>query len=89
MAYNYIAGIDEDNSFPPAVRQAIADSSELQDKYAHLVDDVLVVGDEPVSIPGVPAAQDTVGWLRAVFIANGDTVPVGTPPYTLVIEADA
>lgn len=88
MAYNYIAGIDESNQFPPVVRQAIADSDEMQAQYAHLVDDVLVVGDTPVSIPGVPADLDTVGWMRGVFIANGGTVPVGTPPYTLVIEAD-
>jgi hypothetical protein len=89
MPYNYIAGIDEDNSFPPTVRQAIADATEMQDKYAHLADGVLVVGTTPVSIPGVPAAINTVGWLRAVFIPHGGTVPVGTPAYTLVIEADA
>lgn len=35
------------------------------------------------------AGLDTVGWARAVFIENGGTVPVGTPEYTIVIEAGA
>ncbi|UUG69596.1 hypothetical protein SEA_FRANSOYER_31 [Microbacterium phage Fransoyer] len=41
----------------------------------------------------VPAADvaglNDVGWARAVFIPNGGTAPVGTPAYTLVIEAGA
>lgn len=35
------------------------------------------------------AGLNTVGWGRAVFIANGGTVPGGTPAYTIVIEAGA
>lgn len=35
------------------------------------------------------AGLNVVGLGRAVFIANGGTVPVGTPPYTIVIEASA
>lgn len=32
------------------------------------------------------AGLNTVGWGRSIFIANGGTVPGGTPPYTIVIE---
>ncbi|MFT4156633.1 MAG: hypothetical protein QM630_01690 [Microbacterium sp.] len=35
------------------------------------------------------ASLDTVGVGGAVFIANGGTVPAGTPAYTIVIEAAA
>lgn len=39
----------------------------------------------------VPAAAvaglNTIGWGRVVFIAKGGTIPGGTLPYTLVIEA--
>lgn len=35
------------------------------------------------------AGLDDVGWGRAVFIANGGTIPAGTPAYTIVIEAAA
>lgn len=35
------------------------------------------------------AGLNTLGWGRAIFIPNGGTVPGGTPPYTLVIEAAA
>lgn len=38
---------------------------------------------------GDVAGLNTVGWGRAVFIANGGTVPGGTPAYTIVIEAGA
>lgn len=89
MAYDRIAGIDgETNQFPPLVRQATADSDEIQSRYAQMVDGELVVDGVPVGIPGEPAALNTVGWCQAVFIENGGTVPVDTPPYTLVIEAD-
>lgn len=33
-----------------------------------------------------PAGLDTVGWGRAVYIASGGTVPIGTPEYTQVFE---
>lgn len=33
------------------------------------------------------AGLNTVGWARAVWIASGGTAPVGTPAYTIVIEA--
>lgn len=89
MPYDTIPGIDEVNQFPPVVRQAIVDSAEMKANYAHLESGVLVVGSTPVSIPGDPAGLNAVGWCRAVFIANGGTVPVGTPAYTLVIEAAA
>lgn len=89
MAYLYIAGIDETNQFPPAVRTAMTEGTEMTARYARLDAGVLKVGDTEVSIPGDPAGLDTVGWGRMVFIANGGTVPVGTPAYTLVIEADA
>jgi len=90
MAYNYIAGIDDGNQFPPVVRQAMADSVEFQDRYAQLNEsDQLVVGTTLVNIPGSPAGLNTAGWCRAVFIPNGGTIPSGTPAYTLVIEADA
>jgi hypothetical protein len=89
MAYNTIPGIDEGNKFPASVRQGIADSDELVSKYARLQDGNLTVGTTVISTPGTPAALAVVGWCRAVFIAHGGTVPVGTPPYTLVIEADA
>lgn len=36
-----------------------------------------------------PAALNTMGMCQAVFIENGGTIPVGLPPYTLVIEAEA
>jgi len=89
MAFDRIAGIDGVTSqFPPVVRQAMADSDEFQDRYAQMVEGELVVGGTPVDIPGDPAGLNTVGWCQAVFIENGGTVPVGTPPYTLVIEAD-
>lgn len=35
------------------------------------------------------AGLNTVGWGRSVFIANGGTVPAGTPAYTIIIEAGA
>lgn len=89
MAYNYIAGIDDANQFPPVVRQATADSPEIQGTYARMVGGVLSVGGVPVGMPGSPAALNTAGWCRAVFIPKGGTIPVGTPTYTLVIEADA
>ena len=89
MPYNLIAGIDESNQFPPVVRQATADSPEIQSTYARMTGDVLTVGGIPVGMPGAAASLNTVGWCQAVFIPLGGTVPVGTPPYTLVIEADA
>lgn len=89
MAYNYIAGIDEANQFPPVVRQATADSPEIQGTYARMVGGVLSVGGTPVGMPGAQAGLNTVGWCQAVFIAKNGTIPSGTPPYTLVIEADA
>lgn len=49
---------------------------------------------QPVEIAGLVSDADvaglgTVGWGRAVFIANGGVVPPGTPAYTIVIEASA
>ena len=88
MAYNTIPGIDELNQFPEPVREGIASAPELENKYAHLVEGVLVIGGTPVNIPGEPAGLDTVGWLQAVFIESGGVIPPGTPPYTLVIEMD-
>jgi hypothetical protein len=89
MPYNTVPGIDDTTkAFPSVVTQAIADSDELQQKYARLEDGNLAVGDTVISTPGTPAALNTVGWCRAVFIAHGGTIPVDTPPYTLVIEAD-
>lgn len=35
------------------------------------------------------AGLNTVGYAQAVWIANGGTIPAGTPAYTLVVEAAA
>lgn len=43
------------------------------------------LADTAVQMAAV-AGLDDVGWGRAVFIPAGGTVPVGTPPFTIVIE---
>jgi hypothetical protein len=79
-----------DHSFAPQVREAIAASTELEDKYARLSGGALTIGDDPVDVTPTPqAGLNTPGWARAVFIEEGDEVPGGTDPYTIVVEIPA
>lgn len=51
----------------------------------------------PQGDPGAPgdspsittAALDTPGWLQAVFITAGGTIPAGTPAWSLIVEVDS
>lgn len=86
--YNLFPAVNATHEFPPAVRQAMVDSAEMSEKFAY--DDAGVLKIDGVAVPlpapSPGASLDVVGWAKAVFIAPGGTVPVGTSPYTLVVE---
>ena len=59
------------------------------------VDDGNPYAPQPFEVVGgldavlTPAALNTEGYLKGVFIPAGGAVPVGLDPFTVVIELDA
>lgn len=97
MVYEKFPGVDNTTfAFPPIVRSAlVTHTPELETKYAHLNEDdqleingiVIETGGTPVPVP--EAGLDTLGFLRAVFIENGGTIPPeAVSPYIVVIEQE-
>lgn len=87
--YQTYPAVDSFKNFPPSVRAALAAAGEMLSRFAHLdANNKLVISGEPVGEPSPVASLDTVGWARAVFIANGATYPSDAGPYTIVIESE-
>lgn len=69
--------------------QALADAAGANTNANGRVPTSRTVAGHALTADVARAALATVGIPDAVFIANGGTVPAGTPAYTIVIEAGA
>lgn len=67
----------------------ISNTTGLQAALDAKVPTTRTVAGHDLSADIARAGLNTVGLGEAVFIPNGGTVPVGTPAYTIVIEAGA
>lgn len=69
--------------------QALADAASANTNANGRVPTSRQVAGHALTADIARAGLNTLGLGEAVFIANGGTVPVGTPAYTIVIEAGA
>lgn len=86
---------DLDNTFTVATdaqtdaTQALADAAAANTNANGRVPTSRQVAGHALTADIARAGLNTLGLGEAVFIPNGGTVPVGTPAYTIVIEAGA